>query len=292
MRSLLDFIKYNNAVPLILAVLLLGTGVVFAANPAVREALFPTDAGPLTPPPAARTEVLLATDLEAFDMAFRVDAVVEAGQSYRIGYSYRTLEVAADAWQVVPKAKNMDIPKDLLGKRDLGLYAAEQIGQVMDREIAYLSEVQARARKPDPRGAASGEYAGLVGKTLDAEDKRFEAYKPVVKEEKKEEGKKKGETETTITVELPSGSVPATSLLTKEEVRQIIVDAVANFLAIDTVPVAPTPEPVEPTEIEAAPDETIPSEPDPEDSQEMDNGNESSETAPETAVLDSESVGE
>lgn len=288
MRSILEFIKYNNAVPLILAVLMLGTGVAFAANPAVREALFPTDSGPIGPPPAAEARVLLATDPKDFDMAFHIDSVIEAGESYRIGYSYRTFEVANNVWQVVSKTKELDIPKTLLGKRDLGLYAAEQIGQVMDREIAYLSEVRTQALKPELKTSVSREYAGLVGRSLDTEERRFDGYKPVVKEAEEAEEKQKAPKET-VDIELPGGTVPVSALLSKEEVRQIIIDAVASFLAIDTTPVAPTPDPVE---LDAVPDETVPAEPEPEDSGEAGSVDESGETTPETAASDPESAGE
>jgi hypothetical protein len=254
MRSLIDFIKFNNAVPISLAVLLLGAGAVVAANPAVRETFFPTEAGPIGPPPAAETGTLLATDLASFDMAFRVDSVVDAGESYRIGYSYRTLEVTGTAWQRADKTRRMDIPKELLGKRDLGLYAAEQIGQVMDREIAYLGEVQSQALRPEPETGTASEYAGLVGRSLDADGKHFAGYKPVVKESSAENEAVASENEEALSLDLPGSAAPVIATLSKEEVRRIIVDAVASFLAIDTAPLPPEPilppaasGPVEPT---------------------------------------------
>lgn len=276
MRSIIDFIKYNNAVPLVLAVLMLGTGVAFAANPIVREALFPTDSGPIGPPPAADAGALLATDPEDFEQAFRIDAVIEAEESYRIGYSYRTFEVTDNRWQVVAKTKELNVPKALLGKRDLGLYAAEQIGQVMDREIAYLDDVRTHALKPDQKTSASREYAGLVGRSLDAEERRFDGYNPVVKEAEVVE-EKKAVPPDTVSIGLPGDTVPISALLSKEEVRQIIVDAVASFLAIDTAPVAPIPETVDPSETDAVPGETAP-----EDPSEADSTGESDETALET----------
>lgn len=275
MRSIIDFIKYNNAVPLILAVLMLGTGVVFAANPAVRESLFPTDSGPIGPPPATEVDELLSTDPEDFEKSFRIDSVAEVGQSYRIGYSYRTFEVTDNRWQVVAKTKELDIPKALLGKRDLGLYAAEQIGQVMDREIAYLDAVRAHALKLDQKANSSREYGDLVGRSLDAEKRRFDGYNPVVKEAEVVEGKKTTPSDT-VSIELPGGAVPIPALLSKEEVRQIIIDAVANFLAIDTMPVPPMPEIVDPSEKDTVFDETAP-----EDSSEADITGESDETTVE-----------
>ncbi len=256
MRSISEFIKYNNTVPIIAAVLLLGTGAVFAANPNVREALFPTDSGPIGPPPKAETGILRATDIQSFDMAFRVDTVKERADSYQVAYSYRTLEVADQAWQAVSKAKVMDVPKALLGKRDLGLYAAEQIGQVMDREIAYLSEVQAGLTAPTTAGDDAGRYSRLAGKALDPEDRGFDGYKPVVKGEEEE----KPPTPAT-TVSLPGTDSPVQTVLSKEEVRQIIVDSIANFLAIDTAPLPSTADPVVPEPLpEVLPDDPAPEE--------------------------------
>ena len=251
MRPITEFIKYNNTVPLIVAVLLLGTGAVFASNPSVREALFPTDAGPMGPAPAPDSQALVTADISDFDMAFRIDAVREKTDAYVIQYSYRTLEVVDRAWRTVSKAKVMDVPKALLGRRDLGLYAAEEIGEVMDREIAYLGEVQARLSAPSGAGDDAGRYERLSGKTLDPEDRKFDGYQPVVKQ--KEEEKPAPVT----VISLPGTASPVQTVLSKEEVRQIIVDSIANFLAIETAKETAPSEAVlpEPAPIELIPDQ-------------------------------------
>lgn len=284
MRSLLNFLKYHNAVPVAVAVLVLGTGAVFAANPSVREAFFPTDSGPMGPSPAPEAEALRATDIGSFDMAFRVDAVREKADGYQVAYSYRTLEVVDRAWRTVSKAKIMDVPKALLGKRDLGLYAAEQIGQVMDREIAYLSEVKTQLVGSVTAGDDAGRYSRLAGKTLDLSDREFDGYRPVVKE--KEEEKPPAPV---TTLSLPGQDEPVQTVLSKEEVRQIILDSIANFLAIDATPAVPSPETTLPETVPAAPDpgEAAPAE-------EAD-GEVSAETTPdetETVVSDEETPSE
>lgn len=284
MRSLIDFLKYHNAVPVIIAVLVLGTGVVFAANPAVRETFFPADSGPIGPAPAPENQILQMTDIGDFDMAFRVDMVREQTEAYQVVYSYRTLEVIDRAWQVTPKAKIMDIPKALLGKRDLGLYAAEQIGQVMDREISYLSEVQARLTDASPAGDDAGRYNRLAGKTLDPKDREFNGYKPVVKGE----GEEKPTPSVTV-VNLPGQESPVQTTLSKEEVRQIIIDSIANFLSIDAVPVVPAPAGPATVPVEVHPAETVvPAE-------ELNEVGESAEAASEeseTTVLEEENPSE
>lgn len=285
MRSLIDFLKYHNAVPVIVAVLVLGTGVVFAANPAARETFFPTDSGPIGPAPAPENQILQMTDIGDFDMAFRVDTVSERAEAYQVAYSYRTLEVIDRAWQVVPKAKIMDIPKALLGKRDLGLYAAEQIGQVMDREISYLSEVQVRLTDTSLTGDDAGRYNRLAGKTLDSKDREFNGYKPVVKGEEKEKP-----IPSVTVVNLPGQESPVQTTLSKEEVRQIIIDSIANFLSIDAAPAVPAPAGPVTVPAEVHPAETVvPAE---ELNDEVDESAEAASEESETTILEEKNPSE
>ncbi len=239
MRSLLNFLRYHNTVPIILGVLLFGTGVLFAAHPQVRETFFPTDAGPIGPPPQPNKNVLLSTDVEDFSMEFQITSVEHLDDLYRVQYTYRTLEVGANGWQITPKSKVLEIYEQTLGHRDVGLYAAEQIGQVMDREVAYLGEVRNQNQAiVQAKTETTQQYEALIGKTLNQEDKTFSGYVPVIGEHVKEsEPSLSGQ----AVLELPDGqSVTVPPILSKEEIRNIIIQAIADFLVVESPPL---PEP-------------------------------------------------
>ncbi len=230
MKKLLDFLKYNNTVPFIFLALLFGAGTVLATSPQVRQSVFSST----TSVPSATVEKidaskLLDLDIKKLDLDLRIDTLTEDTLNYYAAYSYETWEVVDHTWQEARKVGKMDIPKALLGKRDLKTYLIEQIGQVMDREIAYLGEAQSVAREVTiPK--QSSKYASLVGSEVKKEDV-LSARKSTVSDtvSKKES---KSDSAGAVIVETKTGSVETT--LSKQEIEKIIVSAVAEFLAVDT----------------------------------------------------------
>lgn len=267
MKSFLDFIKYNNAFPIILSVVILGTGAAFAASPELRQAVFaPTRVAPA--PEKAKptaTKKLLSENLGKFDLDVRIDAVTEDTANYHAAYSYTTLEVGDGAWKEARKNGKMDIPKALLGKRDLKSYLVEQIGQVIDREIAYLSEAQA-AIKAKAAEEKSKEYASLSGTEIDESVRREAEKGGSVGNNVDESNPQQKKTE----------AVNPGITLTKEEINDMIVKAVSDFLAIDMSMPESLPE--------AAPAETI--------APSVENTSEAAEPAAEEIVSVSEPVTE
>lgn len=224
MKVILDFLKYNNAVPIILAVMILGTGAAFAANPELRGSVFPSaTTGKPLPPKPTDTTTLEAKNLEDFDLDVRIDSITEDGATYFVSYSYTTLEVQGGAWKELRKGAKMEIPKALLGKRDLKTYLVEQIGQVIDRELAYLSEAQVTLVAGQAKNASK--YAALVGEEIDERDRKEAERANVsgkgVNEPISESGEGNG---------IASGSLIG---LSKEEINEMIVKAVSDFLAVD-----------------------------------------------------------
>lgn len=229
MKSFFDFLKYNNSVPFIFFALLLGAGTALATSPQLRQSVFtPETVVQNTSPEKIDTSKLLDLNIKTFDLDFRIDTLTEDGLNYYVSYSYQTWGVVEYVWQEMRKIGKMDIPKALLGKRDLKTYLIEQIGQVMDREVAYLGEAQGAARMAiTPK--QSSKYASLVGSEVNKEDvlslRKESASGTSVKKESKP-------TTSSITIETEAGSVE--TVLSKEEIEKIIVSAVATFLAIDT----------------------------------------------------------
>src|SRR3989344_184867 len=113
MRALVNFIKYNNLVPITLGVIFLGSG--------------------------------------------------------------------AACRQDVQKAEVMRVSKPDLGPyRDLGVYVTQQLKQILDRELAYLRQVQEKERKQVSQAVVATTYGGLIGQFLDTNMETLPGYTPVV----------------------------------------------------------------------------------------------------------------
>lgn len=246
MKALLDFIKYNNAVPIALAVVILGAGVAFAASPELRRSVLPEEPVPSAAVSARPADVtlLLSLNLEKYDIAVRIDGLVETTDAYLVDYSYNTYDIVAGVWQEARKAKHLDIPKALLGKRSLTDYLSEQLGQVSAREIAYLGEVQGvAAGEADAR--KDSKYVSLVGKELKTGDGTPSYTGTGVKE-----GTSASEASGSG-VKSEKATSAAAPAISDAKLREMIVQAVSDFLAIDTSMPVPTV-PSEPTVV--APD--------------------------------------
>ena len=263
MKSFLDFIKYNNAFPITLAVVILGTGAAFAMGPDLRQSALNRKGK--TPLPSAMsvttdTKKLMAENIDNFDLRLRIDTITEDVESYHVIYSYRTFEVLDNTWREVQKKGKMDIPRALLGKRDLKSYLAEQIGQVIDREIAYLGEVKATIGTKSS-SEKSVKYTALSGSEISAAPKKSVEAGVASGESVSDESKPKY-------TETGEVAVPGITL-TKEEINDMIVQAVSDFLAIDlTLPPSPEvspakvpvsvvedmPEAILPVALESSPD--------------------------------------
>ncbi len=222
MKPILDFLKYNNAALLIFIGVLLLAGSVLASSSTVRQNFL--SSGQLkTPPPSVKptdTSALITTDISKYDFAVRIDALTEDSQAYVVIYSYKTLEMAGGVWREVRKSGKMDIFKEVLGTRDFKAYLTEQIEQVINRENKYLADAQAAITNTKVATKESSQYALLVGQevvpTSDVEQNP---------DQKRDSTSGDGDTETETAVQNP---------LSEEEVRQMIVAAVAEFLAVDT----------------------------------------------------------
>lgn len=247
MRSLIDFVKYNNAVPIALAVLVLGTGAAFAASPELRQSVFSSEKTvssvptPSVPPKPADTSRLLALNLETYDISIRIDSITERSDAYEVDYSYNTYDIVSGVWQETRKHKHITAVKAMFGKRSLSEYLSEQLGQVTHQELAYLGEVQAAAAKQGA-GSTAAKYAGLVGKELKTGD-GTPSYAGDGKS-KTGEGSRKGSSGDTS----GGGKSSAVPGISDKELREMVVKAVSDFLAVDTSMPATGTETTTPTE--------------------------------------------
>lgn len=193
MQRLLHFLSYHNAIPIAISVLFVGGSATFAAtNPEViyqeEESVVSID-----------NTYIANKDLSAYTPRVEIVGVTEDADNYYIAYRFNTVDIVDSVWQDVIEDKTLQVAKAVLGEYgDLGLYATEQLKQVVDRELAYLREVQEFERKAVTQKVVATAYSGLVGKLLDDTTETIPGYVPVV-------------TPPPIVMEVASGEGPASS---------------------------------------------------------------------------------
>jgi hypothetical protein len=177
--KILHFIKYNNAFTLMFVLCFFGVSAAYAATEGVPDSLYAS----ATTVVAIDNGALLAADLNNFDFALRINAVTDDEKNYYADYSYHTFVVENGVWQVKDQSKTLTINKEALGDHDLGLYIAEELGENINAELAYLQRVQKLEReKGESNKVVTVEYSGLIGKILDPKTMEIEGYDPVIPE--------------------------------------------------------------------------------------------------------------
>jgi len=172
---LLHFLSYHNAVPIALGIIFLGGASVFAAtNPdailSAEETIISVD-----------NTYIANKDLSSFTPTVRISEVTEDDDFYYISYQFTTIDLVDYVWKDIVKEELLKVSKDALGPyRDLGLYATEQLRQKVEREIAYLKEVQSIEKRQISNKTVATAYGGLVGALLNDKTETIPGYTPVV----------------------------------------------------------------------------------------------------------------
>lgn len=178
MQKIIHFIKYHNAFTIGLALLFVFSGVIFASED-VREA---TIGKKIVNEHGIDNSAILSAELDNFGFQMTIQNVREDDQKYYIDYGYRTLDIQGNSWQEVLESGTLTISKEALGGRDLGLHAQEELGEIIDGQLAYLRKVQKlEGEKGQTQIVQTTTYTGLVGLVLSPKTKTLPGYKPVVK---------------------------------------------------------------------------------------------------------------
>jgi len=173
MQKLIDFIKYNNATVIILAIVLILGGGALAAGP---ENIGQKQ----TSVQGLDNTALLAADLEAFNMDFKIENIQSDEKYYYVSYSFLDLAEVDGAWQYQLSQKTQKVSKKI--KQDLGEYLTKFLAKHYEARLRELKNEknQAQAQGEQKRVEVT-EYSGLIGRSLDVAAKVFPGYEPVVK---------------------------------------------------------------------------------------------------------------
>jgi len=142
-QKVIQFIKYHNAFTIGLVLIFIFGASVFASD-TVREA---TIGKTVIEKAGVDNTALLGADLDNFDFTMQINNVTEDKENYYVLYTYKTLDIQNDVWQPVSRQETLEASKSALADRDLGLYVAEELGEIVDSQKAYLVKVPKTKRK-------------------------------------------------------------------------------------------------------------------------------------------------
>ena len=180
MKKIIQFIKYNNAFTIIISLIMFSSAGAFASEKVRNTVIGQTI---ITKKGTDNTQIISA-NLANFDMGLKIKSVKEDTQFYYVNFDYNAIDAKDGVWQSVVKEKNLNVSKSRLGDMDLGVYLAEELKQLTDREMAYMKEVQGIEKsKGERRQVESVEYTGLKGLVFNNETKELVGYEPVKEEE-------------------------------------------------------------------------------------------------------------
>jgi hypothetical protein len=183
-KKIIKFIKYNTMITAIIAVAFVAVASVMASSEDVKKMI----GEEIVEKSGVDNTVLLAADLEEFDLKMEITNALEDEENFYIDYQYNTLAIKDNVWREVlkreqlMKREQLIVSKASLDGGDLGLYLMEELGEIIDYQLAFLKEVQ---EKEEEKGMTvvleKTEYTGLIGLVFDTKTKELPGYEPVVK---------------------------------------------------------------------------------------------------------------
>lgn len=180
-KKIINFIKYHNAFAIGFMIVFVGFSLSLAASPELRENFQEALISSQEVIQSIDNSYVLAANLDDFDFGLQIKEITEDEKNYYITYGFKTIAIQDYVWQELEKEKILTVSQEALANRDLGLYVAEELGEVIDYERAYLKEVQkSEKEKGLTQKIVTIQYAGLIGRFLNPEEKVFSGYEPVV----------------------------------------------------------------------------------------------------------------
>lgn len=161
------FLKYNNAVPITLSLILLSFGTTLAASPEIREGVAGAVLSSESTVVSVDNTYIAGKDLSSYTPRVEIVSVTEDAETYFVGYRFHTIDVKDSVWQEVTKEETLKVAKDALDGRELGVYVTRELKQRVDRELALLVEVQQIERRQVTQKTVATSYSGLIGTFID-----------------------------------------------------------------------------------------------------------------------------
>lgn len=240
MQNIINFIKYNNAFTFMVGLLFIATASTFAASPELRKEAIEAVISQKQTVLSLDNTKLLAQDFGKFDSKLQIKEIKEDNENFYVKYGFRTFVIRDYIWQEDDTEKTLSVSKSFLANRDLGLYTAQELGEVVDYNLSYLKEArEIEKNKGETNKVVAIEYGGLIGKFLDSKEKEFSGYQPIVEEKKipvpvpvpsPENPFVNATTNQTPSATTPQSVVDVVVIPDKEMVRQMVQEAIREIL--------------------------------------------------------------
>ncbi len=264
-HSVSHFIKYNNAVPIVLGALFLSTSATLAASPEVRDSVY-----------SSATEIrnidnsyLFSVDLDNYDFSMRVTGIQEDAEWYYLSYEFDTIDVLDGAWKALTYEKVLRVSKALLRDGDLRAYAEVELAQVRDQEIRLLSEAKEReSRDGMTQKTVATVHTGLVGKLIEPSEETLPFYLPPAEELAKNDPLRVKKPQALVTWDENAKPAPGEETDEREPRPQTPPNVTVNTPVPTATTTEPTPEPTPEPEPTPTPEPDPVPQPEPEPSPE------------------------
>jgi len=219
-KKIINFIKYHNAVSIVFSVILLSFSLSLAVSSDLREGFVSSEDIILS----VDNNYILKADLDNFNFDLKITDITSDNDNYYIDYIFNTIDIENYVWQSIEKEKALVVSKRSLGGGDLGLYVAEKLGNVINREHSYLKKVQQIEKGIGlTQKISTTKYTGLIGKYLEPKEKVFPGYEPVVI---KESITKAGNDKKDISIDgyekKAAQEISSKETFSREEIRRIV----------------------------------------------------------------------
>jgi hypothetical protein len=181
MSRFINFIKYNNSVSIGLGLLFLSFGGALAASPDLRAGVADAFVQESQNVVSVDNSYIVNINLDTYVPRVQVTSVTEDDEHYYVDYQLQTIGLQNGVWQDLYQTSSMEVPKEALRGRDLGLYITDQLKDVIGRQVSLLRETQKFERSVgQTQKVVATAYSGLVGKFLDATEETIPGYQPVI----------------------------------------------------------------------------------------------------------------
>ncbi|MCX6819744.1 MAG: DUF5011 domain-containing protein [Candidatus Adlerbacteria bacterium] len=235
------FVKYNNAVPVIISLLVLSAGSAFAASPAIRSDVAAGVLSSETKVLSVDNTYLVGKNLDSYTPRITITGVSEDNDFYYVNYSLNTIDIKDSVWQDITKGESMKVQKEALNGKDLGVYVTHELVQRVGREMELLRETQQIEKAQVSQKIVATAYGGLIGKFLDDTTETLPGYVPVVDETVSAAPSSSGDNSSSPSSDAPplpqtqsGGTSPTVQILGNNPARLAIGDSYIDLGAVAT----------------------------------------------------------
>lgn len=172
-NKILHFLKYNNAVPIVLGIFFFSTTATMAASPAARQAVYNAKQQVVS----VDNSFIVRVDLDDYNFPIEILQVREDSEYYYMEYRINTIDIINYVWRESSRTDTLRVSKAQLGEADLEEFAENEFAQLRAREQKRLAETQAyEKRLGSSQKVIATVYSGLVGEMLTPDEERIPQY--------------------------------------------------------------------------------------------------------------------